>query len=130
MAGIQSVSAGFSAVRIRPYLPPGLALIEASVPTPFGVIRGAWDRSELSVLKIQLSIPVGVEAQVVLTEAGIGQDINFLKVREGIHTVWERQRYLPGVSGIISCEYSFGEWVLTLSSGDYSLTILQPELTT
>ncbi len=68
--GIQSLKPGWSQVRIAPRA-LGLSSAGGRVPTPHGEIEVQWQREDLT-WNIEIGLPVGVQAELVLPRLGWG----------------------------------------------------------
>lgn len=125
VAGIQSLAPGFAEVRIKPYMPDGLAFAEASVPTPFGVVNVHWERGQLDggselAYRIQVEIPAGMRAWLVLPVA----DPTAATISESDVAVWHAGSFSSDADGIARGLEAEGGISFELGSGSFVFTVI------
>jgi alpha-L-rhamnosidase len=62
VAGIRSAAPGFRKAVIQPFFPDSLSFAEATVHTPHGSLAAGWERTMTGNIRIQATIPPGIEA--------------------------------------------------------------------
>lgn len=72
LAGIKDVKEGFKTFTIAPKLPSQLERAEISSDTVRGLVKVAWQRTSTG-LALDITVPVGAEAQLVLPISGESQ---------------------------------------------------------
>jgi hypothetical protein len=67
LGGIRQVDAAWKHIRFAPLLEKtDVNKVETAVPTPHGIIRSSWAQSNDGFFKIALSMPKGIEADVII----------------------------------------------------------------
>lgn len=64
-AGLNATSPGFKTALIRPYTPANISWVRAQEETPYGPLASAWRKTK-SGLRMEVSVPVGVTARIVV----------------------------------------------------------------
>ncbi|MBN1419473.1 MAG: family 78 glycoside hydrolase catalytic domain [Planctomycetes bacterium] len=90
-----SMTPGFKAVRIEPFVPEGLEHARAWHRTVRGIVSSGWHRGEGRFL-LRARIPVNSAARIRIPKLGLRN----VRVAEGERTVWEDGAFLPGVAGV------------------------------
>ena len=65
IAGLEATSGGYRTFRVAPMIGNGLTHAEASVESPYGLIRAAW-KTENGEFKQEIHVPVSTECTVTL----------------------------------------------------------------
>jgi alpha-L-rhamnosidase len=108
LGGLQALEAGYRRVRIAPLLSQtDVRQAQASLRTPYGQLTSAWRRAA-DGLHLEVRVPVGIEAEVVLPAKAAEQ------VREG---------RLPAsrAPGVLQAGWRDGRLTLKLGAGHYRL---------
>ena len=68
LAGIQNTGTGYDTVTLCPYVPADLDSLQASVETPHGVIRTAYQRKADGTINFEFDIPQGSRVTILLPD--------------------------------------------------------------
>lgn len=101
LAGIQG-GPGFEQIRIEPQVVRDLRWASGSVETVRGLVSSSWRRTE-DGLRLEVTIPVGSQAEVHLPKLGL----EAVEVFESGQLIWDGQARLgtaPGVTGVRQTE--------------------------
>lgn len=74
LAGLSASEPGYAAVRIKPFIPTGLARASAAIETPRGALKSHWERRD-GAIELTVTIPGNTPAEVHVP-AGRGDDIS------------------------------------------------------
>ena len=66
LSGITQLSQGWKKIKFAPYFAEDINSAESIVPTPEGKIKTEWKRDKQGDVKVQLSLPEGVSAEIDL----------------------------------------------------------------
>jgi alpha-L-rhamnosidase len=110
LGGLQALEPGYKVSRIAPLVShPDVTHAKASLHTPFGLLACDWRRGD-DGLRLEVQVPVGSEAEVVLPVADPA------RVREGAQAALS-------APGIRKTEWRQGLLTLRLASGHYRLLV-------
>jgi hypothetical protein len=91
LAGIEQVAAGSRKVVIRPHPVDRLTFARAAVQSPYGEMECGWRRNG-GKITYELTVPVGVQAEVYLPDASRESGYSFREVAAGKYK-WDIQNY-------------------------------------
>ena len=105
-------AAGFAKVRIEPQPVRDLTYAAGSVETLRGRVLSSWKRTESGFL-LEAIVPIGSEAEIRLPK------FNFrnIVIREGGTSIWAKNKFVPGVSGILDVQEPKDGSVLIVKAG-------------
>lgn len=106
--------AGFEQVRIAPYFPHDVHFLRCSVRTVRGLVRADWWRNA-EYLWYNVSVPGNTKALLSIPTMGLSDVV----VKEGPHTIWQKETFQPGPEGIASAEHIGESITLHLGPGEY-----------
>ena len=106
---------GFERIVIAPQVVRDLQWAAGSLDTIRGRISSSWRRAE-DGLRLEVSIPVGSEAEVRIPKLGMATAV----VSESGQVIWKDARFQSGVPGITSMRDDAGVFVVRVGSGDYA----------
>jgi alpha-L-rhamnosidase len=109
---------GFERVRIQPRVVRDLAWASGSIETLRGTLAASWQRTG-SGLRLQVTIPVGSTAQIVIPKLGLNEVV----IQESGQVVWKNSAYQPGVAGLSAAVDNKGEVILIAGSGSYDFEL-------
>jgi alpha-L-rhamnosidase len=109
-AGIDAGKPGYKHIYIRPRPGNGLTFVEASLDSPYGVIKSAW-KKDGDALEIRVTIPANTTASIILPFAK--QD-----------AVYESGKKLQCSEGVTVSKQTDNGLMLELVSGQYLFTYL------
>jgi alpha-L-rhamnosidase len=69
-----AASAGWRRYVVQPTFADAIPWAEATQPTPHGVARVAWKRDDHGVIALEVDVPIGTTAQLVLPEGTLAGD--------------------------------------------------------
>jgi alpha-L-rhamnosidase len=116
LAGINPDPAepGFRKIRIEPQVVRDLRWASGSLQTPRGLVASSWSR-EGDTLKLEVTIPVGSEAEIYLPKLGRASVV----VRESGKAVWAKDAFQAGAAGLTGAKQTDQAVVLQTGSGRY-----------
>jgi alpha-L-rhamnosidase len=113
LGGLQMLAPGYQRVRIAPLTShPALDHAQASLRTPYGLLRSEWQRSDSS-LRLTVEVPMGTEAEIWLPCAAPSA------AREGGQAA-------ARAAGVRSAEWRDGVLRLQVGAGVYAFEVAQP----
>jgi len=118
VGGIESQGAGFQAIRIKPYIGPGLDWARASYESVHGTIGVRWEKRHGALL-VDVNLPANTSATVSLPCLGTGP----IEVREGGQVIFSRGIYRGGVSGIAAAWVDTDRVEVKVGSGAYRFRV-------
>lgn len=120
LAGInlEPGSIGFEKIRIEPQMVRDLSYASGVVQTLRGTVISSWSRAERSV-RLDATIPVGSEAEVILPK------FNFKNIvlTESGKIIWAKQKFEPGVAGVVEVKETRSAIIIKIGSGQYSFEL-------
>jgi alpha-L-rhamnosidase len=119
LAGIQAPTDGttskaYKFIVIKPYIPQGLASVDASLLTAAGNVESHWKQSE-GTIQLKVVIPANSEAAISIPV----QDYKNIFLSESGKTVWENGAFVPGVPGLTGATQDGNSINLSAGSGTY-----------
>jgi alpha-L-rhamnosidase len=120
LAGIMMApgSTGFEKLVIQPQMVRDLRYASGSILTLRGEVGCTWSRTEKSV-RLEAVIPVGSSAEVVIPKFYLRNVV----IKEGGQTLWEKDKFVPGVAGVEGAIDKDGTIRITAGSGRYVFTL-------
>lgn len=123
LAGIQMQpgSVAYRHILIAPEIVENLHWASGSVHTLRGEVSSAWTHSP-GKITLDVNIPAGSNAEIVIPKE---QQMTETTVREGDHTIWQSEQYVPGDPGISGATANPRSGAITVSvgSGDYRFVL-------
>jgi alpha-L-rhamnosidase len=118
LAGIRSpmdsgTTTGYKHIHIQPYIPDGLASVEASLRTIKGVVESAWE-NQPDLFRLRVGIPANSDASISIPLL----DFENISVTENGNPVWANRSFVEGVKGVSGA--SMGKDFITFSTGSGS----------
>ncbi|TFF89830.1 MAG: alpha-L-rhamnosidase, partial [Promethearchaeota archaeon] len=113
LAGIMSTERAFSKIRIKPYIPPDIDYVSASLNTLKGLVYCSWEKIDKS-LHLNIKIPVGS-----ISEIWIPTKSSIYKLMEGNTMIIKNGIIIENINGIEFKEFKNNHIILNLASGDY-----------
>jgi alpha-L-rhamnosidase len=112
LAGINPdpVAPGFQRIRIEPQVIRDLGWASASIETPRGRVASSWTR-EGSALKLEVTIPVGSEAEIHVPRLGLSS----VTILESGKPVWAKDTFQTGVAGVTGAKQT--DWTVVIQAG-------------
>ncbi len=117
LAGISSKKPGWKKIKIKPFIPPDLKYVSASLNTIKGIVYSSWEKKNDS-LKIVIKIPVGC-----ISEIWIPIDNLECKIKEGNTIIWKNGKTFEHVSGIEYKRKNENFVIFNIGSGYYQFKI-------
>jgi alpha-L-rhamnosidase len=116
LAGIELApgTTGFETILIQPRMVRDLTHASGSTRTVRGEIACAWSRTERTV-RVEVTVPFGSAAEVVIPKLGIRN----VKVTEGGTTIWAKDLYAAGATGILGAVDKDGAIRIKTGGGRY-----------
>jgi alpha-L-rhamnosidase len=120
LAGINLDEAkpGFERVVIAPQVVRDLKWAAGSLDTIRGTVASSWSRSD-DGLKLEVTIPVGSQAEVRIPELGLSP----VTLSEYGRTIWKAGKYQTGADGITAVRKSGEALVVDVGSGIYAFAL-------
>ena len=112
--GYDPDSVGFKNILIMPRPVRDLSHASGSMETLRGPVSVDWRRAAKS-FRVEVVIPVGSRAEVVLPTFNLGNEV----VREGSSEVWSNKAYKAGAAGVTGARYEGPNVVISIGSGHY-----------
>ncbi len=122
LAGInvEPDGAGYRHIRIQPQVVRDLGWASATIDTVRGTVSSSWAHSPES-FTLDVVIPVNSDAKVVLPKE---EGMTDIVVREGERVVWEKGRFVAGVTGLSGASQAKeGSVTFEVGSGHYLFTL-------
>jgi alpha-L-rhamnosidase len=127
LAGIGLASPGFRRIVIKPQPVGDLRSVTATLRTVRGPIAVEWVRADTSgavfseayTLDLNISIPVGTEADISVPKLGLREVV----ITESDKTLWQASAYVPGVPGITSGVDNADSVTFHAGSGSYKFSL-------
>ncbi len=114
-------SDGYRHLVIDPGIVEDLHWASASINTIQGEVSSTWSRSPGSI-KLEVTIPVGSEAQVVIPKEEEMTEAT-LKITEGGKAVWQDNRFVAGDAGITGAQAAPNGVQFNVGSGHYTFVL-------
>ncbi len=105
---------GFERIRIEPQVVRDLRWASGEMQTLRGTVSSSWRRTENS-LRLEVSIPVGSEAEIVIPKLGLSE----IEISESGRPVWKGNAYQPGAPGLAGARQTNRAVVFQAGSGRY-----------
>jgi len=120
LAGINLDAAkpGFEGVVIAPQVVRDLKWAAGSLNTIRGTVASSWSRSD-NGLRLQVTIPVGSQAQVRIPELGLAP----VTLSESARAIWKEGKYQGGPVGITGAREADGVLLVEIGSGHYEFAL-------
>jgi alpha-L-rhamnosidase len=116
LAGINLApgTTGFEKILIAPQMVRDLTHASGSTMTVRGEVACSWSRTETSI-RIEVTIPAGSEAEVVIPQLGIRN----IRISEGDRSIWADGKFLAGAAGVLDAIDKDGAIRIKTGGGRY-----------
>jgi alpha-L-rhamnosidase len=118
---VDPAAPGFARFTLRPLVTDDLTFVRASLETPRGPVRTAWERDE-GHFSLHVEVPVGSQAQIRLPEAWSGSGI---WITETGRLIWKEDALVELPDGILHASRDGACVIFTTGSGVYDFVCTQ-----
>jgi len=117
LAGINAIEPGWKSLRIKPYIPPDMDYVTASVNTIRGRVHVSWEKTG-DQIKVIIQIPIGSTAELWLSKPDSATTI-----LEGEMVIWKEGKLNIDNSSIFFKEEKEEYLLFEIGSGFYEFQI-------
>jgi len=118
LAGMNALEPSWKLIKIKPYIPPDMDYVSASLNTIRGNLHVSWEKVSSKILFV-IRIPIGSTAELWIPKGN-----SAITLKEGEDIIWEKGKHIIRKAFIEFLEEKDDYLLLKLGSGHYEFSLI------